>query len=425
MNNQFKQLILSSTVAGLMFSQVASAEFEVSGYVGGEARYYIEPSLYDDQKDFQPSINVEPEFAWSNEEGDHTVVFKPYYRYDSVDVNRSHGDIRELSWLTYADDWELKAGISKVYWGVAESVHLVDVINQTDSVESLDGEDKLGQPMVQFTYTTQDYGIFESYLLPYFRQRTFAGDKGRFRLALPLPLKTDDAVFQSEREEKHIDYALRWSNSYEYFDIGLGWFQGTNRTPGFAASGFVLNPLTGTQVPTSFVPVYTLSKQASVDLQATLDAWLIKFEAINLQLDDKVKISGLPTPFEQDSYSAAVTGFEYTFTGAFDTSWDLGVLAEYQYNSLGKDAASPAQNDIFSGARFAFNDMASTELLVGGSVDLDYDNTFSVLAEFSTRVADSVKMTVDAYIINSGDDQDLSYAFRRDDYVQVNLEYYF
>jgi len=33
-----------------------------------------------------------------------------------------------------ADDWELTTGVSKVYWGVMEAVHLVDIINQTDFV---------------------------------------------------------------------------------------------------------------------------------------------------------------------------------------------------------------------------------------------------------------------------------------------------
>ena len=39
-------------------------------------------------------------------------------------------------------------GIDKVFWGVIESRHLVDYINQTDGVEDVDGEDKLGQPMI-------------------------------------------------------------------------------------------------------------------------------------------------------------------------------------------------------------------------------------------------------------------------------------
>ena len=43
----------------------------------------------------------------------------------------------------------LLVGAAKVFWGTAESRHLVDIINQTDAVEDIDEEDKLGQPMVK------------------------------------------------------------------------------------------------------------------------------------------------------------------------------------------------------------------------------------------------------------------------------------
>ena len=41
-------------------------------------------------------------------------------------------------------DWSLSIGLGKVFWGVTEFNHLVDVINQTDLVEGIDGEAKLG-----------------------------------------------------------------------------------------------------------------------------------------------------------------------------------------------------------------------------------------------------------------------------------------
>jgi len=425
---------ISLFVSSLLLSTSLSAhaEFEVSGYVGGEARYYPSEGLYPEQEQKQLSANVEPEFAWTNEAGNHTIVFKPYYRYDAQDSERTHGDIRELSWLTFGDTWEVKAGINKVFWGVTESVHLVDVINQTDFVESADGEDKLGQPMVQFTYTSDEWGILETYLLPYFRERTFSGVDGRYRTAIEL--NTDDAVYESKDEEKHIDYAIRWSSSYEYFDVGLSWFQGTNRNPIFIVDTIatgptgqpVINPETG-PIPTSLVPYYSQVGQAGLDLQATVDAWLLKLEAAHVMLDKEIKVGAGETAstIELDSYTAAVTGFEYTFTGPFDTAWDLGVLAEYQYNSEGKDSNSPAQNDVFTGARFAFNDMASTELLVGASKDLDFDNTYSGLIELSTRLGDSVRFTVDAFLFESGDEQNFAHGFRRDGYVQANVEYYY
>ncbi|MFA0280087.1 hypothetical protein AB4489_26825, partial [Vibrio sp. 10N.222.55.F8] len=110
----------------------------------------------------------------------------------------------EALYLTYWDDYELRAGVGKVFWGVTESAHLVDVVNQTDAIESVDGESKLGQSMVHFT-SIKDWGTIDAMLLPYFRERTFAGEDGRLRTPVPV---SDDALYESSREEKHVDVAL-------------------------------------------------------------------------------------------------------------------------------------------------------------------------------------------------------------------------
>ena len=73
----------------------------------------------------------------------HNLTFTPFFRLDSSDGERTHLDIRELLWQSYGDTWEVRAGLGKVFWGVTESQYLVDVINQTDLVESPDGEDRL------------------------------------------------------------------------------------------------------------------------------------------------------------------------------------------------------------------------------------------------------------------------------------------
>ena len=77
-------------------------------------------------------------------------------------------------------DWELRLGIGKVFWGVTESRHLVDTINQSDGVEDIDGEAKLAQPMATLSWI-RDWGVVELLVLPYFRERTFAGVEGRPR----------------------------------------------------------------------------------------------------------------------------------------------------------------------------------------------------------------------------------------------------
>ena len=85
----------------------------------------------------------------------------------SMDDQRTHADLREAYWAWQDDEYELIVGVDKVFWGVAESRHLVDIINQTDLVEDLDEEDKLGQPMVNVS-VQRDWGRLGFYLLPYF-----------------------------------------------------------------------------------------------------------------------------------------------------------------------------------------------------------------------------------------------------------------
>ena len=68
-----------------------------------------------------------------------------------------------------------------VFWGVAESVHLVDIVNQADFKEDIDGEQKLGQPMAMFTLE-DDQASLSLFALFGFRPRAFPEEQGRFRV---------------------------------------------------------------------------------------------------------------------------------------------------------------------------------------------------------------------------------------------------
>ena len=72
---------------------------------------------------------------------------------------------------------------------------------------------------------------------------------------------------------------------------------------------------------------------------------------------------GIHRKLKDSNYNAAVGGFEYTIPGIAGSSKDLGLLAEYHYDSRGKLATTPFQKDLFAGARLAFNDADSTEML--------------------------------------------------------------
>lgn len=200
-----KSLCCGLSLTVIAVSSAAHA-VELSGSISGEYRHFLHDSPLAKPDNRQASLSFAPELFYEWDDGDQNLVFVPFLRIDSEDSERTHADIRELRWLYVADNWEFRAGVNKIFWGVTESQHLVDVINQTDLVENTDTEDKLGQPMLNLNIY-KDWGTVEFYILPYFRERTFAGKDGRFRA--PLVVDTDNTQYESGAKQQHIDVAVR------------------------------------------------------------------------------------------------------------------------------------------------------------------------------------------------------------------------
>jgi len=394
MKHIYKTFIVSVTL--LLSSTLQAGEF--SGNISLEGRYFLDDAAYTGQKTGGVSLSLQPEYKhkWDN---DHNVfTFIPFYRWDEKDPERSHGDIRQLDLTMAKGDWEFQAGISKVFWGVTESQHLVDIINQTDGVDGLDGEDKLGQPLFRVSHI-RDEGTASFYLLPYFRERTFAGSNGRFRAALPVDTK--DISYQSSKQEQHIDYAVRLTHTFDAVDVGLSYFDGTSRTPQFTpdlTSGVLKQH-------------YPLLKQAGLDLQYTGEAWIWKLEAVKRET-------------KAENYHAAVGGFEYSLPAIGEGNSDLSLLTEYHYDSRGEVRNAAFQNDLFIGARVSLNDVEGTEFLAGAFVDLDNQSkVFRV--EGSRRIGKGLKLNIEAQIYLDIDATDPLINFKEDSLIQIELQKYF
>lgn len=158
-----------------------------SGYVSTETRIFSGGTSYSGQDNvsLSPSIAIEPELVWEQKNGSNRMVIRPFLRFDNDDDNRSHFDIREFKWLHSEKNWDVVAGVEQIFWGVAESHHLVDIINQTDLVEDIDREDKLGQPLINLNLYGQR-GILGLYVLTGFREQTFPDNHARLRGGYPI-----------------------------------------------------------------------------------------------------------------------------------------------------------------------------------------------------------------------------------------------
>lgn len=366
-----------------------------------QTRLFSQGSVDHRQDKQDVSLAFLPEYYTEWNGGRDSLVFEPFIRIDSDDRERTHADIREFMWTHVGDQWEMHLGVGKVFWGVTESRHLVDIINQTDLVENIDGEDKLGQPMLHLSWV-RDWGTVDWFLLPWFRERTFPGKAGRLR-SMP---RVDDslATYDDRRKRRHVDTAIRWSRSHDIWDIGLSWFAGTSRDPS-------LTPAINNKGEPVLAPHYDQVRQAGADVQATIDQWLLKFEGIRRSGQGK-------------TYHATVTGFEYTFVGILDTSHDLGVLAEYLYDERGHDAPHLFEDDLFVGARWVWNDSRDTTLLAG--IIQDTGSSERVLRlEGSRRVGRNLKLNVEVQGFSNIPASSAFRHFNREDFVQVELAWYF
>ena len=374
---------------------------EWSGYLGTEFRYFTQDPRDPGQHDENLSLVFEPEVYHEWDKGTQSLAFVPFFRLDQHDNERTHFDIRELTWLKVAENWELRVGLRKVFWGVIEFQHLVDIINQTDLVENIDTEDKLGQPMINLALIN-DWGTVDLFIMPYFRERTFPGIEGRPRNQ-PV-VDTDLSKYESSAEEKHIDLAIRYSHYFGDWDIGVAHFYGTSRDPR-------LLPTVNRSGALVLAPFYDIINQTSIDLQATKGNMLWKLEALHR--------SG-----QGETYNAVAGGFEYTFVGIFDSAIDLGVLGEYHYDDRGESAATIFEDDLATGMRFAFNDAQSSEILMGLIWDRNTGGKFLNI-EASRRIGNDWLLEMETRLLFNQSSSDPAFAISRDDYLELFLTYNF
>ncbi len=362
-----------------------------------EYRYFFNQGLYRGQGQHFPSVAFRPEYFIEWDDGSQNINFSGFVRLDRDD-KRTNWDIRELYWQLVKPKWELSLGAKKVFWGVTESSHLVDIINQTDIVESFDGEAKLGQPMIHFSYMI-NMGVFDLFAMSYFRERQFPGEKGRFRT--PFLLEKTDFIFQSDLKKWHPDFAIRWSNSINVFDIGFSHFYGTGREP------LILPDNEGNIANL----IYPIIHQTGLDVQATTGPVLWKFEGIS-RLN------------EYQNVFAFVSGFEYTFGNVKNSGIDIGLIGEYLYDNRGVLALGSMANDLFIGSRIAFNDTQSTEILLGGIFDLEKSSKLFSL-EASRRFGTDWKVSIEARIMSKISNSEFLYFFREDSFARLQLLKFF
>ena len=310
----------------------------------------------------------------------------------------------------------MTVGSDIVFWGKTEVDQLVDIVNQVDGVEGTDGEDKLGQPMVALRRILE-FGDFSgqasAFYFPYFRERTFLGEESRLRSGIVID--GHDARYETSQEEWTPSFAARLAGFYGDIDAGVHVFHGLSRDPAFEVSRIALltDPSGFRIVPDRLRPVYGRITQVGFDGQYTSGATLWKAEAIG-RFDQR------NLAFEKEDYAAAIAGVEHTLYGIGGTNADLGLIAEYAWDSRGDRALTPFENDAVVGARLALNDAQDTSALLTAAVDTE-TTELALRLEAERRLGESFTLSLVGQSFVDTDDDSLLNPLRDDHSLRITL----
>lgn len=414
-----------AALAVVLVADAVRAEQEFSGKISLEARWFPQTADFDGQRNYNAGIVAEPQLYLEAPDR-FSATIAPFFRYDAADRTQTHADLREAYLLLNGplggNEWELRLGIDRVFWGVVETRNLVDIVNQTDLVENPNEKIKLGQPMAHLT-VSGDWGAAEFFVISYHRLRTFPGRGGRLRPQLVID--NDRATYESAAKEWHLDFAARYSHTFGPLDLGLSVFDGTGREPVMRPTSVLLDNfgapvlVDGRPVPNGpLAPHYEQIRQFGLDAQLTIGAWLLKLEAIHR--------SGASNAVgKKEDFAAFVVGGEYTFNGIFESEADLSLLAEWLIDGRRHRSTNQYQNDLFLGVRLSLNDVQGAAFTLGTLIDLDY-GTRTLSLEFDRRLTDSLSVKAEAILMLHVDKADIVvHPTRRDSFLGAKLIYSF
>ena len=370
-------------------------EYKSYGYIQPEFSYFIDGKGKHDQSADKPSIFSQGTFIVYFQNDAAKITMKAVGRYDDKDNKRTYFDLQKFKYEYFLDNATLSVGNDIIFWGVNESFHVVDIVNQSNIAENLAGTKKLGQPMLTLSIY-EEIGDISIYIMPYFRERIFPGSNGRPRYASEID--ENSVTFESSKKEKKVDFAIRFSKVIDDFDIGISHFRGNARDPELVVNQSTLK----------LDPYYPILSQTSIDIQATKESWLYKLEALigKIESENHIRTGG---------------GIEYTFYGINDTAQDLGIVAEYLFDDRSNN---PFNNEAAFAIRWNKNDINSTAILAGAYLDLRGDSN-RFFCEYEKRLKDDVKLFLDASINGHINSKDFTYAFNDDSNLTIKIAKYF
>jgi hypothetical protein len=263
-------------------------------------------------------------------------------------VNDDRDDVRlDEAWVQYGTpSWDLRVGNQLVTWGSVESVSPLDIVNPRDYEEDIVEPLKMGVTMARLRWRLER-GDMTVYWLPGFEPSRFAGPHSYYAIGGGLRDVYPDTRWQTNQ------WAARYFQTYDGFDIGVSYVQGLERN-----ADFEYEPSTNALVGTLYE-----SRRYGTDITWVIDDLVLKAEAVWRTSDREGNRHAL----------LYALGTEYTLSSVWGHS-DLSLFAEYLASSSNVRDIELMQNDLFAALRWTFNDQYKQRLQVGTFADLDQGN---------------------------------------------------
>lgn len=314
--------------------------------------------------------------------------------WDAQDEERRYADIRQASLHWRRDGLSLGLGVGTFFWGVSETLNIVNVLNQSDLRQAVDGKDKLGQSFASVGLRLGS-GELSLYYLPTFREREFPQ-----RPSFGLPV-SDSARF--ETSAKGGDIALRGLFYVGDLEAGLGYFNGTRRAPLL---------IRDSPVDTELKPFYIETENLLLDALYLVGDTILKLEAkTGRELDQ--------------GFFAANLGIEYPVYALPDSVQDLSLIAEYLLDDRDEQAETLGQNDLFVGLKTTFGDIGSSQFRGVVSYDFESGANYADLS-LKHRLNDWFRIETRALLfLNAGPEDTALYPVRDEDFIELKLHYSF
>ena len=314
--------------------------------------------------------------------------------WDKVDIERRYVDIREASAYKSWDDISVGGGIDTFFWGVSESINLINVLNQSDVIASLDGKVKLGQTFVSLHHRIFN-GDIKVYYLPTFRERSFP-QRPSFGGQI-----VHTCIFEDDNKRGGI--AARGVFYHNNVEFSLGYFKGTRRDPLF---------------------IKLSSKQAQL-IPYYLQTENYLFDGVYLGTDATYKLEIKTGKEQSKGFFASNIGIEYPIFSLPTILQDLVLIAEYVFDDRGNTVESHGQNDIFIGTKFELTSSGNTQVRFLFSYDFDYKSQYAEIS-YQYRITDYVRIKAKMMGVLKDSTNDLRlHPLANEEFIKMSIHYAF